>query len=244
MNPSDAFNRLTTHRDATKAWAEQMLADTAELQRLSNDCTPAGNEAFTQFLSEAKQKSDAQFKKLAQDLGGTPEVILPPSQTYIPLTLNSAQIANPLTLTPPQNTNPLTMRYLQNTNPLTLNPPQIANRFTLTPPQNTNPLTLNSAQTTNPLTLTPPRPITYITIKYDVGFGNFLSICGTGPNMSWDPEKAVRLRCVENDTWVYETHHTFEKFEYKILINNKIWEEGSHHDVDKYHPNQITPRFI
>ena|ERR1700722_6699940 len=86
-------------------------------------------------------------------------------------------------------------------------------------------------------------PITYITIKYDAGYGNTLSICGTGPKMSWDPKKALPLRCVGNDTWVYETNDQFEEFNYKILVNNQIWEEGPDHLIRRDKPDQITPAF-
>ena len=87
-------------------------------------------------------------------------------------------------------------------------------------------------------------PITYITVKFDAGYGNFLSICGTGPNMSWDSTKALPLRCVGDDLWVFETTQTFEQFEYKILMNNKTWEKGaSNHSIQRDTPVQITPRF-
>jgi hypothetical protein len=86
-------------------------------------------------------------------------------------------------------------------------------------------------------------PITYITVKYNAGYGNFISICGTGPNMSWDPEKALLLRCVGKDTWVYETSDLFEPFHCKILLNNKIWERGSDHIIDRNNPMEFSPHF-
>jgi hypothetical protein len=92
-------------------------------------------------------------------------------------------------------------------------------------------------------TQTHSRPITYITIKYDPGYGNSLSICGSGPKMNWDPEKAVPLRCVGNDIWIYETSETFEEFNFKILLNNKTWEDGSDHFIHRNNPVQITPHF-
>ena len=91
---------------------------------------------------------------------------------------------------------------------------------------------------------TSQHPITYITVKFDAGYGNFLSICGTGPNMSWDSTKALPLRCVGDDLWVFETTQTFEQFEYNILMNNKTWEKGaSNHSIQRDTPVQITPRF-
>ncbi len=86
-------------------------------------------------------------------------------------------------------------------------------------------------------------PITYITIKYNAGFGNSLSICGTGPQMSWDVQKALPLRCVGDDIWVYETNANFQEFNFKIVLNNKFWEKGSDHLVRQDNPQQITPHF-
>lgn len=86
-------------------------------------------------------------------------------------------------------------------------------------------------------------PITYITVKYNAGYGNSLSMCGTGPNMSWEADKALLLRCVGDDTWVYETSSSFEPFHFKILLNGKVWEEGDDHIVSKDKPVEIVPRF-
>ncbi len=88
-------------------------------------------------------------------------------------------------------------------------------------------------------------PITYITIKYNAGYGNFLSICGSGPNMSWDSNKAIPLRCVREDTWVYETSTPFQSFDYKILLNNTTWEKLSYNrSLQKNNPCEITPYFF
>ncbi len=85
--------------------------------------------------------------------------------------------------------------------------------------------------------------VTYITVKYNAGYGNFLSICGTGPNMSWDPEKALLLRCIGKDLWVYETSSPFDPFQFKVLLNNKTWEKGPDHTADKNSPIEFSPRF-
>lgn len=90
-----------------------------------------------------------------------------------------------------------------------------------------------------------PRPITYITVKYDAGYGNSLWICGNGPKMSWDLEKAVPLRCVGRDTWVYETDQSFEVFQYKIVLNKKVWENvKSDRTLRKDTSHQFVPSFL
>ncbi len=87
------------------------------------------------------------------------------------------------------------------------------------------------------------RPMTYITIKFDTGLGNSLWICGNGPKMSWDAAKALPLRCVGTDTWVYETTEPFQAFSFKILLNGKAWETGQDHSVERNKPIEITPQF-
>lgn len=91
--------------------------------------------------------------------------------------------------------------------------------------------------------VTTPSISTYITVKFDTKFKNFLSICGNGPNMSWEIEKAIPLRCIGKDTWIYETNTPFEKFEYKLLFNNKTWEKGPNHFVHRDNPVEIAPIF-
>ncbi len=87
------------------------------------------------------------------------------------------------------------------------------------------------------------RPMTYITIKCDTGLGNSLWICGNGPKMSWDAAKALPLRCVGTDTWVYETTEPFQAFSFKILLNGKAWETGQDHSIERNKPIEITPQF-
>lgn len=68
---------------------------------------------------------------------------------------------------------------------------------------------------------------TKIKIKYDVGFGNTLTIRGQGAGLSW--EKGIPLKNVHRDEWIFETEKTFTEIEFKILINDKIYENGENH---------------
>ncbi len=83
--------------------------------------------------------------------------------------------------------------------------------------------------------------ITRITIKYDTGFGNTLFLRGKGANLSW--EKGIPLRNVKNDEWIWETDATFPNGEYKVLINDSIYETGQNHALYCGTITQHTPRF-
>lgn len=82
---------------------------------------------------------------------------------------------------------------------------------------------------------------TRITVKYDVGFGNTLSLRGQGANLSWD--KGVPMKNVKPDEWVWETDIPFATAEFKTLINDKTYEVGRNHLLHSGTTVQYTPRF-
>lgn len=84
-------------------------------------------------------------------------------------------------------------------------------------------------------------PKTRITVKYDIGFGNYLFLRGKGANLSW--EKGVALKNVKNDEWVWETDLAFTSCEFKVLINDSIYEIGDNHTLTCGASIQYTPRF-
>lgn len=181
----------------------------------------------------------------------TPEPTPTPEQTVV-------QTAEP---TPtPEQTVVQTPEPTPTSEPVAQTTPTVVQTPEPTPtPVIAQPLTSSQSQKVSP-SLTPrlvlpssvdilplQKPVTYVTVKYNTGFGNFLSICGTGPNMGWTTDKATRLRCVDTDTWVYETTTLFEKFEYKIILNNengKIEEQHQVlHIITKGKPVVIYPNF-
>lgn len=83
--------------------------------------------------------------------------------------------------------------------------------------------------------------ISTITIKYDVGFGNGLYLRGSGAGLSWD--KGKRMRNVGPDTWVWETDATFTECEFKALVNDEAYEEGSNHQLLCGKNVQYSPNF-
>lgn len=87
------------------------------------------------------------------------------------------------------------------------------------------------------------RPIqtTRITVKYDAGVGNKLTIQGTAPGLNWG--KGIEMKNLGNNIWIWETQSDFEKFEFKILLNDKQYETGQNHTIECGKKNEIVPSF-
>lgn len=84
-------------------------------------------------------------------------------------------------------------------------------------------------------------PKTRIVVKFDVGFGNFLTIRGKGADLNWD--KGIPLKNMKKDEWVWETEAAFNTGEFKILINDKHYESGENHPLKCGATVQVTPFF-
>lgn len=83
---------------------------------------------------------------------------------------------------------------------------------------------------------------TCITVQYDVGFSNSLFIRGEGlPGLSWD--KGVELKNSQSNEWVWETHENFCDGEFKILINDQIFELGENHKISAGSCTRLNPKF-
>lgn len=82
---------------------------------------------------------------------------------------------------------------------------------------------------------------TRVVVKYDVGFNNSLYLRGKGANLSWD--KGVALKNTKNDEWVWETDAQFTTCEFKVLINDKQYENGTNHHLIQGASMQYTPSF-
>lgn len=82
---------------------------------------------------------------------------------------------------------------------------------------------------------------TKVTIKYDVGFQNQLYIRGKGANLTWD--KGIPLKNVKSDEWVWETDTNFSTCEFKVLLNDKQYEQGDNHYLTFGSAIVYTPRF-
>lgn len=82
---------------------------------------------------------------------------------------------------------------------------------------------------------------TSITIKYDVGFSNALYIRGNGCDLSW--EKGKMLKNVSADEWVWETDKSFGQCEFKVLINDQVYENGENRRISCGSSVSYTPQF-
>ena len=80
-----------------------------------------------------------------------------------------------------------------------------------------------------------------VIIKYDVGFGNVLFIRGRGAGLSWD--KGISLKNKGSDEWVWEPKQTFNECEFKVLINDQMYETGENHWLTFGACIQYTPSF-
>ncbi len=72
-------------------------------------------------------------------------------------------------------------------------------------------------------------PTTRVIIRYDAGFGNQLHIRGNSANLSW--QKGQPLKNIKADEWLWETNEPFNLCEFKVLLNDAIFEIGDNHLV-------------
>lgn len=82
---------------------------------------------------------------------------------------------------------------------------------------------------------------TRLTIKYDAGYPNQLYIRGKGANLSWD--KGIPLKNIKADEWTWETDIHFTNCEFKVLINDHVYENGDNHHLNAGSTLFYTPRF-
>lgn len=82
---------------------------------------------------------------------------------------------------------------------------------------------------------------TKITVQFDAGFNNRLTIRGHGANLSW--EKGLPLKNLKNDEWTWETDASFARCEFKILINDAQYESGENRILNQGTSIRYTPRF-
>lgn len=87
----------------------------------------------------------------------------------------------------------------------------------------------------------PSSPKTKLSIKYDCGYPNNLTIRGEGGNLSWD--KGIKLKNIKPNEWVFETEAQFTKCQFKILINDEIYETGSNRVLVQGTQSSYTPKF-
>ena len=102
--------------------------------------------------------------------------------------------------------------------------------------------TITKSSSTNLSTQSKKQPTkTRITVKYDVGFPRTLYIRGKGANLSWD--LGVPLTNSKSDEWIWETETSFSSCEFKVLIDDEIYEAGENHQINGGEVLFYTPFF-
>lgn len=82
---------------------------------------------------------------------------------------------------------------------------------------------------------------TQIYVYYDVGYPNGLFIRGKGAGLNWD--KGQAMQNAGPDLWIWESKTSFSECEFKVLINDEVYEIGENHKIAYGSKVQYTPRF-
>ena len=93
-----------------------------------------------------------------------------------------------------------------------------------------------------PAVVTKPKAASVtIAAKIDIGFGNFLSIRGEGPLLSWD--SGVSLVNIANDHWEIVLAGVDRPFHFKFLVNDLSWSAGEDYTASPGDTLTLTPSF-
>jgi hypothetical protein len=85
-----------------------------------------------------------------------------------------------------------------------------------------------------------PAAAIVIAVNVDLGSHDGLFIRGSGGGLRWD--KGEALTCVNQRTWVWSTH-VKEKLEFRLLLNDEVWERGEIHVLEEGNTIAVTPDF-
>lgn len=83
---------------------------------------------------------------------------------------------------------------------------------------------------------------TVILVNYEEKPSKNLFLRGEGlPELSW--EKGIELSHVKEDIWMWETESPFSAGEFKILIDDQLFEIGENHPLLHGASIRIRPKF-
>lgn len=92
---------------------------------------------------------------------------------------------------------------------------------------------------------TPPKSkkasVSRVIVEYDCGFPNNLFIRGKGGGLNWD--KGQPLKNVKYNVWVWETEEPFDSCEFKISLNDLMFEAGENHKLEHGKEFIFSPNF-
>ncbi len=84
---------------------------------------------------------------------------------------------------------------------------------------------------------------TKISVRYDAGLGNKLFVRGEGtPLLNWI--QGVEMECIQApDLWTLELDSDFTNLQYKVLMNDVLWEKDKNHEIKAGQQQEIIPKF-
>lgn len=82
---------------------------------------------------------------------------------------------------------------------------------------------------------------TKVVINHNAGMNHNLFIRGNGAGLNW--KKGIQLRNNGPDEWVWETDAPFAECEFKVLIDDKQYEQGENHHIHSGGWLRFSPRF-
>jgi hypothetical protein len=82
---------------------------------------------------------------------------------------------------------------------------------------------------------------TTISVKYDCGYNNHLTLRGEGAGLSWS--HGTPLKNIAPGEWIFEVAAPDKQFEFKILINDQIFELGENHRIEQGQRLELRPKF-
>ena len=68
-------------------------------------------------------------------------------------------------------------------------------------------------------------PATFISVQIDIGFGNYLTIRGSGPGLSWD--QGLPMDNVGTNLWTVGISNATKPVTFKVLVNDLSWSTGA-----------------
>jgi hypothetical protein len=84
-------------------------------------------------------------------------------------------------------------------------------------------------------------PATFISAQIDIGFGNRLTLRGSGPGLSWDD--GLIMDSVGANLWTASVKGATAPVVFKVLVNDLTWSTGPDYSVEPGQSITITPAF-
>lgn len=84
-------------------------------------------------------------------------------------------------------------------------------------------------------------PATFISAQIDIGFGNHLTIRGSGPGLSWDT--GAVMENVGHSLWTISIKKASKPVLFKVLVNDLTWSAGTDYVAEPGQSITIYPSF-